>query len=118
MSGRISNRIYNAYGRFYDIFGFLFTRRLATAIAGMDLREGQRVLDIGIGTGLSLPFYPPRVRVTGIDLSAGMLRQAHAKLLRGRARADSPPTSPISFRPMRCSSPSRTAPLTTCCSPM
>lgn len=31
------------------------------------------VLDIGFGTGLSLPYYPPDVRVVGIDVSSKML---------------------------------------------
>ena len=35
-----------------------------------------RVLDIGFGTGLSLPHYPPSVKVVGIDASLGMLRFA------------------------------------------
>jgi phosphatidylethanolamine/phosphatidyl-N-methylethanolamine N-methyltransferase len=46
----------------------------------MDIRETDRVLDLGIGTGTSLNFYPKHARVTGIDLSSGMLRQANKKL--------------------------------------
>ena len=38
-----------------------------------------RVLDIGFGTGLSLPHYPPGVEVTGIDASLGMLRFARSE---------------------------------------
>ena len=36
-----------------------------------------RLLDIGFGTGLSLPHYPPSVSVIGIDVSLGMLQFAH-----------------------------------------
>lgn len=36
-----------------------------------------RLLDIGFGTGLSLPHYPPAVGVIGIDASLGMLQFAH-----------------------------------------
>lgn len=38
-----------------------------------------RVLDIGFGTGLSLPHYPPSVEVIGIDASLGMLRFARGE---------------------------------------
>jgi ubiquinone/menaquinone biosynthesis C-methylase UbiE len=44
-----------------------------------------RLLDIGFGTGLSLPHYPPSVEVVGVDISAGMLRFARREALdRGR----------------------------------
>ena len=38
-----------------------------------------RVLDIGFGTGISLPYYPPSVDVIGIDASLGMLRFARTE---------------------------------------
>src|SRR4029077_900656 len=38
-----------------------------------------RLLDIGFGTGLSLPHYPPSVEVVGIDASLGMLRFGRAQ---------------------------------------
>ena len=41
-----------------------------------------RMLDIGFGTGLSLPHYPPSVDVVGIDASLGMLRFGRSEALR------------------------------------
>jgi phosphatidylethanolamine/phosphatidyl-N-methylethanolamine N-methyltransferase len=41
--------------------------------------QGGSVLEVGIGTGLALHFYGSHVRVTGIDVSAEMLREAEAK---------------------------------------
>jgi len=38
-----------------------------------------RVLEIGVGTGKNLPFYPPGAQVTGIDLSDGMLARARER---------------------------------------
>jgi demethylmenaquinone methyltransferase/2-methoxy-6-polyprenyl-1,4-benzoquinol methylase len=45
-----------------------------------------RLLDIGFGTGLSLPHYPPSIAVVGVDASMGMLRFARQEASeRGRA---------------------------------
>jgi ubiquinone/menaquinone biosynthesis C-methylase UbiE len=60
-------------------------------LAGRRRKVGEtvrgRVLDIGFGTGLSLPHYPPAVAVTGIDASLGMLRFAKRDLDRLGRRA-------------------------------
>jgi phosphatidylethanolamine/phosphatidyl-N-methylethanolamine N-methyltransferase len=88
MGKPISSKIYDLYGRFYDGAEIVFRKRLSKALAGVPFRDGNRVLDIGVGTGLSLEFYPSNVHVTGIDLSAGMLRQAQRKLEERSVRAD------------------------------
>jgi ubiquinone/menaquinone biosynthesis C-methylase UbiE len=48
-------------------------------IASLGLTPGQTALDAAVGTGLNLPSYPAGVRVTGIDLSQGMLEQARKR---------------------------------------
>jgi phosphatidylethanolamine/phosphatidyl-N-methylethanolamine N-methyltransferase len=73
--------IYDFHSMFYDVtFGRLVRRRIARAITHMNIAPGDRVLDLGIGTGTSLDFYPHHSKVVGIDLSGGMLRECRKKL--------------------------------------
>ncbi len=46
----------------------------------LELRSGERVLEIGVGTGLLLPLYPRTVEVIGVDLSEGMLEEARDRI--------------------------------------
>lgn len=55
------------------------------ALAAAGLRAGERVLLIGVGTGLDLPLLPVGVIAVGVDRSEAMLARARARLpLRGR----------------------------------
>ena len=85
-----TKKIYDIHSVFYDAtFGRLVKRRIERAINHMNIRQSDLVLDLGIGTGASLGFYPNRGRVIGIDLSAGMLREARKKIREnGMANAD------------------------------
>jgi phosphatidylethanolamine/phosphatidyl-N-methylethanolamine N-methyltransferase len=85
-----TRKIYDVHAMFYDAtFGRLVRRRIARAISHMNIRPDDRILDLGIGTGVSLDYYPPdRGRIIGVDLSSGMLRKAREKLReRGMANA-------------------------------
>lgn len=53
-------------------------RHHATQVAN---QIGGDVLEVGVGTGLALPFYAPGMRVTGIDFSEDMLDRARAKVV-------------------------------------
>jgi phosphatidylethanolamine/phosphatidyl-N-methylethanolamine N-methyltransferase len=77
-----TKKIYDVHSIFYDAtFGRLVKRRIERAINHMNIAETDRVLDLGIGTGASLNFYPSdRGRVVGVDLSAGMLRECRKKI--------------------------------------
>jgi len=76
-----TKKIYDVHSMFYDAtFGRLVKRRIERAIHHMNIADTDRVLDLGIGTGVSLNYYPQHCRVVGIDLSAGMLRKAREKV--------------------------------------
>jgi phosphatidylethanolamine/phosphatidyl-N-methylethanolamine N-methyltransferase len=72
-----------AYARWapvYDlVFGAVFDRGRRAAIAAAE-RVGGRILEVGVGTGITLPGYSSRNRVIGIDLSEAMLRKAHRRV--------------------------------------
>jgi phosphatidylethanolamine/phosphatidyl-N-methylethanolamine N-methyltransferase len=76
------NAVARAYARWapiYDVvFGAVFARGRKASIAAAE-RIGGRILEVGVGTGLSLPDYSWTNRVTGIDISAPMLRKAKAR---------------------------------------
>lgn len=70
-------RAYEFYAPIYDlIFDRIFAPGRAAALRHLALATTDRVLEVGIGTGLNLPLYPPSVRLTGIDLSQEMLDKA------------------------------------------
>jgi phosphatidylethanolamine/phosphatidyl-N-methylethanolamine N-methyltransferase len=75
---------YRGYAPAYDLlFGPLLERARRRAITVANDRPGQRVLEIGVGTGLSLPYYRADARITGIDVSAEMLAKAEARAKNG-----------------------------------
>jgi len=84
-----TRKIYDIHSAFYDAtFGRLVRRHIARAISHMNISDSDRVLDLGIGTGASLEYYPPRGQIIGVDLSSGMLREARKKIaLRGMDNA-------------------------------
>jgi phosphatidylethanolamine/phosphatidyl-N-methylethanolamine N-methyltransferase len=77
------NVIERAYARWapvYDlVFGTVFERGRHEAIAAAR-HIGGRILEVGVGTGISLPQYAPADRVYGVDISEPMLRKARARI--------------------------------------
>jgi len=69
---------YDRLARVYDLMealieGFNFRRwreRLWSRV------RGEHILEVGVGTGKNMPFYPPEAQVTAVDLSKKMLAQA------------------------------------------
>jgi phosphatidylethanolamine/phosphatidyl-N-methylethanolamine N-methyltransferase len=76
----VTRRLYDIWAYFYDkTFGALVLERHTTAINQIRPQPGDKVLDIGVGTGLMLKKYPKDVTVVGIELSEGMLKKALIK---------------------------------------
>lgn len=73
-----SQNIRLTYDRFSSVYDLLFKDFLENgrelAVAELSPARGSRVLELGIGTGLSLEFYPPDVKVIAFDYSFGMLK--------------------------------------------
>ena len=84
MAGDIDrNGVEKAYERWapiYDfVFGKVFEHGRQSTIAEAD-RIGGRVLDVGVGTGLSLSDYSRNVKLCGVDISEPMLRKAQQRV--------------------------------------
>jgi phosphatidylethanolamine/phosphatidyl-N-methylethanolamine N-methyltransferase len=77
--------LYSKFSRFYDpLFRWVTLPRQREAIRGAGIRPGSRVMDLGVGTGLSLNLYPSGCRVTGVDISDEMLCLARRRVDRWR----------------------------------
>ncbi len=82
---------YNRAARFYDLHQSmmerLLMRRLRTRLWQKAPVAGD-ILEIGVGTGVNIPYYPPAARATAIDLSPNMLDRARRRADRLRVRAE------------------------------
>jgi phosphatidylethanolamine/phosphatidyl-N-methylethanolamine N-methyltransferase len=77
------DQVAEAYGRWapvYDlVFGPVFKQGRRAAVVAAE-RIGGQILEVGVGTGLSLSDYAKPNRITGIDISEGMLEKAHQRV--------------------------------------
>lgn len=84
MSETDVRRAYRRWAPFYDqTFGKIVEAGVQQTVARANQHSG-RLLEVGVGTGLALPFYGKHLRVTGIDLSADMLARAEERVERHR----------------------------------
>ena len=75
--------LYYEFSHLYDIFfGRVFYPRIVRVIRSLAIEPGARVLELGVGTGLSLEAYPQHCQVTGIDLAPEMLERAQDRVNR------------------------------------
>lgn len=75
-------KVYARWAPVYDlVFGPLLERGRRASIAAVD-RVGGRILELGVGTGISLPVFGRHSRIVGIDISEPMLRKAQERVER------------------------------------
>jgi phosphatidylethanolamine/phosphatidyl-N-methylethanolamine N-methyltransferase len=73
--------VYEKMASVYDVFfGLPLHHGRARAIRRMAIKPGDQLLEVGVGTGISLPLYPRKCFVTAIDLSDGMLERARTRV--------------------------------------
>jgi phosphatidylethanolamine/phosphatidyl-N-methylethanolamine N-methyltransferase len=81
MNNRWNRIIYRLWAPIYDsTVEHFFVRGRRRAIQILSMQPGERLLLVGVGTGLDLPLLPVGVEAVGIDLSTAMLGRARAKL--------------------------------------
>ena len=75
--------VYDKLAKVYDlIFGPTLHPGRLQAIERMAIKPGERVLEVGVGTGINLSLYPQDCEVTGIDFSSSMLEKARERVAR------------------------------------
>ena len=76
-------RVYENIAFFYDwTFGPALHPGRINALRHMSIKPGDRVLEVGVGTGINAALYPRDCAVTGIDLSGPMLEKARDRVAR------------------------------------
>jgi phosphatidylethanolamine/phosphatidyl-N-methylethanolamine N-methyltransferase len=73
-------KAYRRYASVYDaVFGLILHPARRAVINALRCQAGERILEVGVGTGLSLGLYPTDAHVTGIDISTEMLAKARRR---------------------------------------
>ncbi|MCB8821641.1 class I SAM-dependent methyltransferase [Microvirga rosea] len=76
----LMRKAYARWAPIYDVVYDKLTEPAARAAVNAAVACGPRVLEAGVGTGLSLGYYPSHAEVYGVDLSEDMLRRAQDKV--------------------------------------
>ena len=80
-------KVYEKLASVYDFtFGPVLHPGRVDAIERMGIKPGDRVLEVGVGTGINAALYPRDCSVTGVDLSSPMLEKARERVARKGVR--------------------------------
>jgi phosphatidylethanolamine/phosphatidyl-N-methylethanolamine N-methyltransferase len=83
MDNALNLAAYRRLAPVYDLFfGPIFEQGRRRAIQRLACVPGDKVLELGVGTGLALPLYPDGVEVLGVDFSEVMMAKARARIVR------------------------------------
>jgi len=84
-----TNIAYKIYAPVYDrVFAPSFAEGHTRMVEALDAQPGERVLEVGVGTGISLRHYVLGVKVDALDFSAAMLKKAQKRLDKGEVVAE------------------------------
>ena len=83
-------KLYDRFARFYDsaigLFALLksggLEKRRREHLDELEIKDGARVLEVSVGTGMNLRFLPGTARYFGLDISWGMLKRCQRNLRR------------------------------------
>jgi phosphatidylethanolamine/phosphatidyl-N-methylethanolamine N-methyltransferase len=102
MEEHSTRKIYDLQSYFYDyIAANMIRRRQRDAVGRMGIKPGDRLLDIGVGTGVALEVYPRDCKVVGIDISEGMLKKAKHRIEQGNITNASLAIADAMFMPFK-----------------
>jgi len=77
------SKLYYEFSHVYDrVFNRVFGPRIHQVVRSLEIEADAKVLEVGVGTGLSLDAYPTHCHVTGVDLADEMLGRARDKIRR------------------------------------
>jgi phosphatidylethanolamine/phosphatidyl-N-methylethanolamine N-methyltransferase len=75
--------VYEKIARVYDLtFGPTLHPGRLIALERMGIKAGDKILEVGVGTGINVSLYPRNCHVTGIDFSAKMLGKARERVVK------------------------------------
>lgn len=84
-----TNIAYKIYAPVYDrVFAPSFAEGHTRMVEALDAQPGERVLEVGVGTGISLRHYVAGVRVDALDFSTAMLKKARKRIDKGEVAAE------------------------------